>query len=899
MLRPPKIPMKTPRCFNLLAVCAVSAGPSLSLAQTPTGTIAGEKAVVLNEFAVTEIRSSITKSLDIKRASVQMVDAIVNEDVGKFPDNNLVEAMQRMPGIQVTNRGSGEIATVSIRGLSDINTTFNGINIFTASGQFLTLQDVPAALLSRVDVYKTRSADLIEKGIAGSMNIVTYRPFDFKQRSVVLAGRASYQDEADRYGQNFSGMFTQQWKTPAGKVGALLGLSHIKTPYRDQTVTAGAMLPFVTGTPPSTPPKTWRPYERIFPTMGGVSENPIWIAGLEQGLPSAAGSTLRINNVNVPYVLARDAVIQNERTGTRERPSANLVLQFAPNDKAEYTFESFYQGFQVEQLNNILFHFVDSSAAPVGEVTLYPGTNIVKSRASVANPYSFNSGDYVESKTDSFFHSISGKWQVGDKMTIQSSVTYQTSQFDTSFFAMRAERTAPSITVDFNRADGLMGFSLPDNPATTVNESNLADPSLWSVAQIFDNGDRDKGDAFTWKADGDYKLDGKGIFSSLKFGVFYDDRGATEYDRRQNAGILGQPLTAFPELQHVNRNFFSQASVPHSWVTPDTRVAFRNADKYRALYKARYPTYRTGPELSLFENFDVREKQSAAYLRTDVKTFIGDRRLDGQFGARYVNVETDMKVTDRQTNQVARGSVSKVKVLPSGSVRFSIMPDLLLRLSYAETLRRPDFASLNPYITYVRDVTNIGYGTANGGNQDLRPTESKNYDLALEYYFGRSNGVYLSLFKREVEGLVVPFRRRVSAVVAPDTQPYDYVLSQPANASNGELSGFEVGVAYFPDKLPSLLQGLGAQLSYTGLESQQDIPETDSAGKVTRVLTREFFGVSDSSYSAVIAYEKPKVGVRLSYVWRSGFLANYQNALFASPLGVFRRPEQSMDFQLT
>lgn len=267
--------------------------------------------------------------------------------------------------------------------------------------------------------------------------------------------------------------------------------------------------------------------------------------------------------------------------------------------------------------------------------------------------------------------------------------------------------------------------------------------------------------------------------------------------------------------------------------------------------------------------------------------------MDGQVGARYVNVKTDMQFGE------GSASVKKGKVLPSGSIRFAITPDLYLRASYAETLRRPDFSALNPNITYVKDVTNIGYGTASGGNPELKATESKNYDLALEWYFDKGNAIYVSAFKRKIDGFVVDFRRRVSATVAPDTTPYDYILSQPYNASNGELTGFEVGVVYFPDYLPDLLKGFGVQASYTSLDSSQDIPVTDSAGNVTKTITRDLFGVSDSSYSIMLAYERSRFSARLSYVWRSSFLNNYEAALFANPLGIYRKPEKSLDFQLS
>lgn len=851
----------------------------------------------------------MTAALDIKRESVQLVDSVVAEDIGKFPDNNLIEALQRLPGVQVTNRGSGEVSGVQIRGLSDINTTLNGENIFTASGQSVALQDIPASLLSRVDVFKTRSADLIERGIAGSMNIRTHRPLDFTGNKFVLATRAIYQEQGEDWGHNTSALFSTRWDTSMGKVGALLNLSFVRTPYRDQNVTAGAMVPFVNATPPATGAVNWVPYERIFPTRAGVTENPIWQAGLEAGLPTAPGSTLRINGVQVPYVLARDAVFQNDFTGTRDRPSGNLSLQWAPNKDSEYTFETFYLGYENDSFNNLFFSFVDWWGGPHGNVTLYPGTNIVQSRARTPNVYGFTSGDLTHGETDNWFYSLSGKWNISDALKLRSALTYQESEFATQFFAMRAERVHPAISVNFNPGNGVPAFSFEDNTATAnINEANMADPRLWTIAQLYDNGNKFKGDAKTWSLDGDYTPTNWGIINAVKFGTRYDVRGASEAARTQDSdgadaagpGVLGRGLADFPELQHYNEGFFDgRSAVPSAWVVPNGYEIFNNAEKWRQLYKARFPAFKTTNELSLIENFDVEETTTNAYLRGDFKTFIAGHKLDGQVGARYVNVETEMLFRDRSTLQTGTASVKSEKILPSGSVRFAITPSLMLRASYAETLRRPNFNQLNPMINYVRDVTNIGYGTASSGNPNLKPTESKNYDLALEWYFGRSNALYLNLFKREIEGFVVDFRRRVRATVPPDTAPYDYVLSQPDNTSSGELMGYEAGAQYFVDELHPLLKGFGVKASYTSLESEQDIPITNSAGQVTGSLVRDLFGVSKSSYNVTLLYERSRFSANLSYVWREAFLANYEAALFANPLGVNRRPEESLDFSMT
>ena len=863
-----------------------------------------EEHVVLEEFVVTGFRESLTKALDVKRENYQSVDSIVAEDIGKFPDNNVVEALQRVSGVQVTNRFRGEVAAVTIRGLPDVTTTVNGRNVFTAAGRAVALQDIPAALLNRVDVYKTRSSDLIESGIAGVIDVRTQRPFDFKDRKVVLAARAIYQEQADSVGPNVSALVSDTWELEnGGKFGALFSLSYAKTDYRDQSVTAGAQLPFMT----DQPLEGWVPYQRIFPDIDPTTGQPFWQAGLDDGLPTAPGSTLTMFDQQVPYVLSRDAIFASDFTGERTRPAANLALQWSPNEKSTYTFEAFYNGYRDDTFNDLHFAFVDwwgaLSATPSADIDIWEGTNIVKARRNVGFPYGFMSGDYTEAQTDSYVYALGGQWEISDKLKLSADLSMQDSEFESQFFAVRTERVHRMISVDFNSGDGLPAFSYGDDTATSgVDESDLTNPALWTVAQMWDNGNYDRGDAQTLKIDGDYELDW-GIFKSLGFGGLYDVRGAQSGSRTQSAGVLGMPLADFaPEATYVNKGFWDGLSeVPSSWAVFNGNYIAGHRDEIRSLYNTRINAgLRLADQLVLRETFDVEETTTALYLMTDFEHRLeGAGTIDGQIGVRYVDVSSDTVFTDQTTLAETTGSSGNSKLLPSLTVRYNITDDLRVRFSYCETLRMPGFNDLNPTINYVEDVTDIGYGTASGGNADLKPTESKNYDLSLEYYFGESSAVYGSVFKRDIDGLVVPFRRRVTAQTTAHPEGYDYILSQPYNASDGELTGFEVGAIWFPENLPDVLDGFGVQASYTSLDSEQNIPVTDTVGNVVGQRRGPFFAVSDTSYNVTLAYEKTKWGARLGYVWRSDFLNNNEAALFANPIGVYRRPESSLDLQVS
>lgn len=848
----------------------------------------------VEEIVVTGIRGSLTQALDVKRNNTQIVDAIVSEDIGKFPDNNVIEAMQRITGVQVTSRGGGEVAGISIRGLTDINTTVNGRNIFTASGLSVALTDIPASLIKQVDVYKTRSASQIENGIAGSVDIKTQRPFDFDGSKFVLATRAISQEQADEIDPNISGLASNRWESGAGEFGALVNLSYAETNYRDQSVTPGAMVPFASNNPLA----PFTNYERIFLDKPGVAENPIWTPGLLNGLPNTAGSTLDVNGQSMEYLLGRDAIFASDFTGKRERTAANVSFQFAPNDTSEYLFEAFYNGYRNESFNSLLFSFADwwgeyANNPGAANIELFEGTNIIKSR-SVSGQYMFTSGDLNTGKTDSFVYALGGNWDIGDTLKVKSELTYQESEFSTDFVGMRFDKGGYQLDVDFNAGGGLPAYSFPDNPATAnVDESDLTDLVAWNSAQFYDTGLRNKGDATTFTIDGTYTTD-LSIFTAFDFGVRVDNRTASEARRLMidtsgksiDSGYNGAiAIESIEGLASINSGFFDgQADVPTSWVVADGQYLKRNIDDVRAMYNVA--------KADLIEDFNVEELTTSAYVTAKFESELAGNSIDGEFGLRYTGSDTDIQFGNSPS------SSDTSKVLPSLMVRYHWTDNLESRVAYTETLRRPAFGQLNGNIILSPDITNIGYGTARGGNADLEPTESQNYDFSLEWYFAESSSLYGTLFKREVEGFVIDFRRQAQLADANGVVD-TYVLSQPYNASNGELSGLELGAVWFPENLPAVLDGFGIQASYTALESSQTTPVTNAAGEIIETTETDLFGVSDESYSVVLAYDKYDVGVRLSYAWRSEFLNNYEAALFANPIEVWRKPESSLDLQVT
>lgn len=835
------------------------------------------------DIVVTGVRASIVGALNVRKNSTQIVDSIVSEDVGKLPDNNVIEALQRVTGIQVTNRAGGEAAGISIRGLPDALTTLNGRNIFTAAGQSFSLQDISANLVNRVDVYKTRSADQIETGLAGQVDVQTRRPFDFDGFAISGLARGIYNEQADTYNPNVALLVSDRWETGIGDIGILVNGSYTRTKYRDQTVTAGALVPFA-----AEAGNGFSRLERIFPGPDNVN----WQPGLDRGLPTAAGSTLDINGAQVPYLLSRDAVFSSDLYGKRERPSFNVALQWAPNSSSVYTAEVFYAGYRGETFNSLQFSFVDWWGNP-GTVETYEGTNIVKSRTGVADVYGFNSGDFNKSKTDSFVYALNGKWDLGDRGKIVGDLAYQTSKVKSSFIAMRTDRVASSIDVDFNAGGGIPSYHFSD-------DSLLNDPSIWNVVQLYDNANRDKGSAITGTLDGYYTWD-EGFIRQLKAGIRIDQRKASNAVRTQDRGapLVATTLAGLGEgAAFTNKDFYQgRADVPSSWTLANGYWLHDNADLVRGLYGLP-----TSDQLSLQKTFDIDESTIAMYVQADGEVSIFGRPLKLQAGVRYVTVDTDYNFFDRYNGGAHTGvSSGSDKWLPSFTARYEIFDNLRLRFNYGETLRRPNFGDINPNYNLTGDLTNVGYGSGSAGTANLAPTHSKNFDVALEWYFERNSAITLTGFRREISGLVVPLTVMEyipnNGIEAGATDYF--AITRPVNASDGVLKGLELGLTYFPNYLPGPLKGLGFVGSVTVLDSKQNIPLTNSAGEVTGQASSSFFGVSDLSYNATLAYDNGPIGARLSYIWRKEFLANNEARLFANPIGVWRNPEESLDFQLT
>jgi TonB-dependent receptor len=212
------------------------AAPATTTTTTTTTTVAAgpaSDATVMQEYTVTGVRASLETAQELKEDSFNLIDSVAAQDIGKFPDNTVVDALSRIPGIQVSY-ADGEDSGVVIRGLPNIETTINGYEVFTGTGRGVSLQDLPAEMVAGIDVYKSVSADDIEGGVAGLIDVRLHRPFDFAGEAFALTARGYDSTQAKKDSYNLSALASDRWKFGDAELGVLLDLSVSHQNYEDQ-----------------------------------------------------------------------------------------------------------------------------------------------------------------------------------------------------------------------------------------------------------------------------------------------------------------------------------------------------------------------------------------------------------------------------------------------------------------------------------------------------------------------------------------------------------------------------------------------------------------------------------------------------------------------------------------
>jgi iron complex outermembrane receptor protein len=804
----------------------------------------------VDEVVVTGQRQAAQSAQQIKKNNDLVVDSIVAEDVGKLPDNNVADALARVTGIQV-RRDSGEANSVLIRGLPNLVTLLNGREVFTTTGRYIALADVPANMLQRVDVYKSAAADQIEGGIAGAIDIRTRRPFDFAGPQLNAFGHAVYSDKAKEWNPDFGATASNRWETNAGEFGALLGVSYSDRDFHEERA-FNVRPELQTGcAPPAAPNRTCGQFNAAHPAP--------------------------VDNFQGPFVMGYIPI-----SGDRKRKAANFALQWRPDDTSELYFE----GFVTDYKNQFSLDFlVGLPFLGNGDIsaTVFPGTNqmLTLTNHNVFTIMSTQANDQ-HSNTNQF--SAGGYKRWGDvKVSTDLSVTNSLFNYENPI-------------LDSSTVVPLVHVSTSNNGTAQLNYNSpgydITNPAAYNIENWFDNYGKQTGSSVDWRADVVYTAPSDEFVREISAGVRYADRSA---ESNQSYGGAAYPfvhssVSTLPGLNGLSERMASGGPdyITTQWYTPSASFLLNSTDKVRAQTALRYDRNVTSAAEFALRNdpvtgkrridpgmfFSDVEKTYAGYVQSKIGGDLGVIPWSGVLGLRLVRTEQTLggNNVDTASSILAYTPTTKknssVDLLPSANLRFNLRPDLIARLAVGRTVTRPDFAQLNPGVSLSTVVSNTTFLSGSGGNPGLKPVTSDSLDTSLEWYFAADGFLTAAYFHRDIEGYIET--TSANEVINGTT----YIMTRPSNSGKDKLDGVELGYQQFYDFLPGLFSGLGAQANFTFMDGSMK-------NAVTGVKTN-FRGLSRYSFNVAALYEKGPISGRLAYNWRRHFLdtPNFENSGF-------------------
>jgi iron complex outermembrane receptor protein len=839
-----------------------TAGDATTAAATQSGAADGA------DIVVTGVRASLQSAQNIKRNSDQIVDSIVAEDIGKLPDRNVAEALQRISGIQIT-RLYGEGSAVQIRGLGQVRTELNGRDIFTASnaGNTFSLEDIPSELLAGIDVYKNPSSDLIEDQLSGTINFRTRKPFDFDGFKISGSVSNTYSDLVGVSEPAASLLVSDRWNTGIGEIGLLVSTSYQKSQFRQDTISTE---PFYTLDPNDPNAAKGAASAAALATLGRT--------GQTTTIPQGTGI--------------------GEVYGDRRRFGIDAALQWRPSDTLEFTAEVFR--------NDYKFRFDDFSffAEPGGAGVIV--TPVAGAPFSFASNGDFQSGTFngiqlaantsLETRhsitTD---YSLNGKWKPTPNLTITADGQYVKST-TTNLRSIVGLNGVGNATLTQDISGNVPAFDI-------TSPYGLTSPANYSGAFYLDDRNNAEGSDKTGRIDAEYRFDNS-ILSSIKAGFRYADR----YNRYSDTGYRYSGLSSVPtDLDVVDLGDFFRGDAD---LFGNALFFSRSTTLNYAKTLSELGVTTQAPYLASGTNTEAR-KTYTGYAAAFFKASDLPLPIDGNIGVRVVKTEEGVTgfyqqydlitspagVESTSQNPTVNGvdyNHSYTSVLPSLNLRVHLDDKLQLRFAASKNISRPNFDQVNPALS----ISEPGAATINqqhdttGGNPYLKPMTSKNLDASLEWYFSHTGSLTGAVFYKDISNYI---QTGITArnVTFTDGVTATYQVTSYNNVADAKVKGAEVAYQQFFDFLPGPLSGLGFQGNFTFVDSSAPSPATQ--GPVTQVSLE---GLSKYNYNLVGIYEKGKVSARVAYNWRSQFLVT-TSGNGSGNLPVFERSFGQMDASIS
>lgn len=921
--------------ISLAAAQAALLSSGLALAQAPTApaTPAAAASAPIEKVETVVIsgqRAALLSAQKRKQESDEVVDSIVADDIGRLPDRSVTEVLQRIVGVTMDRTMSRndpehysvEGSGVVIRGLTYVRSELNGHDSFSAnSGRSLSFEDVPPELLAGVDVFKNPSAEQIEGGIAGIVNLRTAMPFDYKGFKLGASVQTTRSTLRGKNEPSVSLLLSNRWSTPIGDIGLLADFARSKSATRTDSMQVDAYFPTDTSS--------------------------------TQWFPKALGW--------------RSMGFDRDRTGTY------LALQWK-KDTLDSSLAYFRSDYKFSWDENAIFSQNDPYNTVISNGSYDAGGALLK--GTMTNPtdggVSMDTDTrYSDRKSSTSDLTWTLRWKPSDRLTLTSDlqvIRSKTRGFDST--------VATGVTMPKQNFD--LSGSFPRLDFDAADLAYLADPAHYYWAFTMENIDEARANQKAWKGDLRYAIEGS-VFTDLRFGLRLTDRDAITQNSNPfyhwatvtHPWQLGWDVNELASLARFGgdtamlkpfNNFMNgKASVPALWVPtyaaakgyPDSYTTihgyyetlcreFQAANGWGDCSQLWSPSLPVGTDPA-FTN-DQHERTQAAYgqLRFDLE----DKGLpiDGNVGLRVVRTQAQATgyVTMKVNAPHAPEGGAIVGSLPSFDFAAEkqdfdktytyALPSLNLRLrgpggwqyraAYSHGISRPDYSQLQGATTLTVDadthtsgnqliIDQVKLSGEAKGNPLLTPVKSKQLDLTAEWYFARNGSLTFAAFHKNLKDIIVN-QSYVKQVQDSAGTLQNFIVTGPVNGAKGRASGLEVAYQqYYDDLLPAWAQGIGIQANYTYVSSRQSrydgvftpfchsstadaanfnlsINGCDTNGRAFPDLP--LANLSKNTYNLALLFDRGGWSAKVAYNWRSKYLygvnmpgTNGTNGLNADP----------------
>ncbi|KUM54441.1 TonB-dependent receptor [Rheinheimera sp. EpRS3] len=845
-------PTKLVRALTLAGLATVlGVAPALQAQQAEEQPAAQVQEEDIEVITVTGgFRGSLASALNQKRFETGSTDTIKAEDIADFPDLNLAESLQRIPGVAIS-RAAGEGRQISVRGLGPDFTRvrINGMEAQSTSGgtdqigganrgRGFDFNTFSSDLFSELTVRKTASANVEEGSLGATVDLRTARPFDYDGLTFAANIQGGYNDLSEEVDPKASFLVSNIFAD--GKFGALFSLAMSERNVKDEGAST-------------------------------VRWNNVNDFGSYQGITDAENEDLvAINEGFRPRLPRYDSYTHNvKRTG------AAAAFEFRPTQETRFNLDILYSKDDSTR-NEVFTQGILNGNGQTGRMNVLDyeidDTNTV-TYAAFENATVRNENRYDELGTEFLQFSLSGQHQLTDNLKIDGMIGRAKSEFDNPIqTTVVMEKTGVDFSYDYrggNRQspDLRFGDGVYDSAGWEINSLRLRP---LGAENTFDNAALNL----------EYVLnDNLTLRGGLHYKTFEFETREARLERE--GGLAGTPGIAMPE--ELITSYDSGLGSQGAWLIPDLNAFANEYDIY-----SNTGNFTVSSDFRRVDNYSAEEKTLGAYLQLAFETEVGDTTIRGDVGGRYVKTDQSSTAwaTLGGTNELITAEHDYNEFLPSLNLVFEPLEDVIIRFGYAEVMARAGLGSLRPNVSVS---VSGGSRSVSGGNPTLEPTKAKTYDLGLELYFDNESLLGVAVFRKDIDSYVqglretkpftetgLPIQAAIDACNAGPgygedcNENVEWQTNTPLNGPGGNLYGFEVQYQMPFSFLPEFWDRFGFVGNYTYVKAQMDYINAD--GQI--LATRDLQGLSESTRSATLYYEDETFSARVSLTDRSKYLTN-------------------------